>query len=324
MTEPLVRVSNLVKHFSINKGTIIARQVGAIKAVDGISFSIDEGDTLSLIGESGCGKSTTAKLLLLLERPTSGEMIFSGRDISHFSYKRIDWYRSQTQAVFQDPYSSLNPRMRVNEIISEPLKAHKRLPRGEMKSRITEVLNIVGLPSRAMDMFPHEFSGGQRQRLAIARALAPNPKFMILDEPVSALDVSIRAQIINLLKDIQARFKLTYLLIAHDLALVEHVSTVSAVMYVGKIVEMALSEDLFSKPLHPYTKALIAASPRPDPRKRGTGNILYGEVPSPINPPEGCRFHPRCVNAIKICREREPILHEENNGHYVACHLDFK
>ena len=322
MAEPILEVSDLIKHFPIRKGTLITRQLGAVKAVDGISFSIGKGETFGLVGESGCGKTTTAKLILLLESMTDGTILFSGKEISHLTPKESQWYRRMTQAVFQDPYSSLNPRMRVRDIISEPLKAHKTLSKEKMRDRIVEVLSIVGLGPRAATMFPHEFSGGQRQRIAIARALAPDPQFMVLDEPVSALDVSIRAQIINLLKEIQEKFELTYLIIAHDLALVEHVSTVSAVMYLGKIVEMAPSVELYRKPLHPYTQALVAVSPRPDPRKRGKGFILTGEVPSPINPPKGCRFHPRCVHAEPKCSDEEPSLIEVSPGHRVACLLE--
>jgi oligopeptide/dipeptide ABC transporter ATP-binding protein len=321
VADVILEARDLTKHFQIRKGTIVARQVGAVKAVDGISFSIQEGDTFGLVGESGCGKTTTAKLILLLESSTSGQILFMGKEIQHLPLKETAWYRRLTQAVFQDPYSSLNPRMRVGDIIAEPLRAHGNLNRREMQDRILQVLEIVGLPPAAADMYPHEFSGGQRQRIAIARALAPDPRFMVLDEPVSALDVSIRAQIINLLREIQAEFSLTYLIIAHDLALVEHVSTISGVMYLGKIVELAASRELYTEPLHPYTRALVAASPRPNPRTRGTGFVLTGEVPSPANPPLGCHFHPRCVHAEPRCSREEPQLNEVSPGHKVACHL---
>jgi len=321
MPEPLLEVRDLTKHFPIRKGMVVVRQIGAVRAVDGVSLTVGRGETFGLVGESGCGKTTTAKIILLLEQATRGSILFDGHDIFSLSARKVGWYRSATQAVFQDPYSSLNPRLRIKEIIAEPMKAGRKLSRSDMKARISEVLDIVGLPSRAKDMYPHEFSGGQRQRIAIARALGPAPQFIILDEPVSALDVSIRAQIINLLKEIQSQFELSYLVIAHDLALVEHISRISAVMYLGKIAEFAPSRELYSQPLHPYTKALVAVSPRPDPRQRGRGFVLSGEVPSPANPPRGCRFHPRCQYKTAACSEEEPALREVSSGHQVACHL---
>jgi len=317
----LVEVRHLTKHFPVYSGLILRKQVGAVRAVDGISFSIKEGTSFGLVGESGCGKTTVAKLLLLLEKITSGSIYFAGIDTEKMSSEQGRAYRRSVQAVFQDPFSSLNPRMRVGTILSEPIRVHQALPEKDIPKRVAELLQIVGLRLDAGRLYPHEFSGGQRQRIAVARALALNPRFIILDEPVSALDVSIRAQILNLLMDIQEKFGLTYLIIAHDLAVVEHVSHAMAVMYLGKIVESAPTEELYANPLHPYTRALLAAVPHPDPGAAEPEFTLSGEVPSPLNPPLGCRFHPRCWQVKPICSEEEPPLREVGHGHQVACHL---
>jgi oligopeptide/dipeptide ABC transporter ATP-binding protein len=316
----LLEIQNLVKHFPVRKGLSFYKKLQTLKAVDGINFSIPEGGTLGLVGESGCGKTTVAKLVLLLEKPTNGSILFEGTDLNRLSRKEVKAYRRKAQAVFQDPYSSLDPRMKVGGILSEPIKAHRALPPQEIRTRIAELLDIVKLPKGSDQFYPHEFSGGQRQRIAVARALALNPRFIVLDEPVSALDVSIRSQILNLLADIQEKFGLTYLIIAHDLALIEHVSTEVGVMYLGTIVEKGAVSKVFSNPLHPYTQALLASVPRPDP-DYPKPKALSGEVPSPINPPPGCKFFPRCPNGTEQCdRERPPLLKVEED-HEVACRL---
>ena len=295
-----------------------SRQV--VKAVDGVSLSIDRGQTMALVGESGCGKSTLARLILRLEPLTGGAIRFDGEDVHHLQGHALKRFRAQVQAVFQDPYSSLNPRLRVGAIVGEPLKAHG-VPRRELSARIDAALTMVGLPSQAAKLYPHEFSGGQRQRIAIARALILRPALIVLDEPISALDVSIRAQILNLLQDIQSELHLTYLVIAHDLALVEHMSDVVAVMYLGQIVEWGNSETLFSDPRHPYTQALLAAVPRPDPTfPRARGHVT-GEIASALEMPSGCRFHPRCPDAIETCRSIAPLEHMVAPIHKAACHL---
>jgi oligopeptide/dipeptide ABC transporter ATP-binding protein len=320
MAEPLLEVRDLKKHFPVKGMGLLSRQ-GSVKAVDGISFSVNRAETLGLVGESGCGKTTTSKLVLAAERPTAGVIKFEGKDIASLPNKQLADYRRKVQVVFQDPYSSLSPRMRVGEIIAEPLQAHELLSRQEVQSRVRELLELVGMRPDMGRLFPHEFSGGQRQRLAIARALSTNARLVVLDEPVSALDVSIRAHIIRLLEDIQARLGVSYLFIAHDLAAVSHLSHQTAVMYLGKLVEVANSLELCAAPLHPYTKALFAASLPSHPDEEREEIVLSGEVPSALNPPQGCRFHPRCPFAMPRCSEEEPVLTEQSPGHTVACHL---
>ncbi len=321
MSEVLVEAKNLTKHFPVTKGLIFMKQVGAIKAVDGIDFTINRGETFGLVGESGCGKTTTSRLILLLEKITSGTVFFEGKDISKLSDDELRAYRGSVKAVFQDPYSSLSPRMRVGSILAEPIVVGNGVSRKAIKARIAELLKLVGLRSDGAELYPHEFSGGQRQRVAVASALATDPSLIILDEPVSALDVSIRAQIMNLLRDIQNKLGVSYLLIAHDLAVVKHMSNRIGVMYVGKLVETAESEELYAHPLHPYTQALLSAALPSHPDKQHEEIILPGEVPSPFNPPAGCRFHPRCFHAKPICSEEEPVLKEITRGHSAACHL---
>jgi oligopeptide/dipeptide ABC transporter ATP-binding protein len=316
---PLLEAIDLVKHFPVRRG-VLAREVGAVRAVDGIAFTIEPGRTLGLVGESGCGKSTTAKLVLKLEEPTAGTMNFQGRNLADLDAAGLRDYRRSVQAVFQDPYASLNPRMRVGAIIAEPLVTNERLSRAEVDRRVLRLLELVGLPERSRDLFPHEFSGGQRQRIAIARSLALEPKLVVLDEPVSALDVSIRAQILNLLRDLQARLGLAYLFIAHDLAAVAHMSHTVAVMYLGKIVELGEARVVAGQPKHPYTQALFSAALPTHPAEQREEIVLPGEVPSPLNPPGGCRFHPRCPQAMARCANDEPKLRVVN-GRQTACHL---
>ncbi|WP_324715513.1 dipeptide ABC transporter ATP-binding protein [Carboxydochorda subterranea] len=317
----LLEVKGLVKHFPISRGIIFSRQVGAVKAVDGIDFFIRRGETLGLVGESGCGKSTTGRLVLRLLEPTRGEVYFEGQNIFHLGREPMRRLRRQMQIIFQDPYASLNPRMTVGDIIGEPLVIHGIAKGPAKERRVRELLEVVGLAAMHARRYPHEFSGGQRQRIGIARALAVNPKLIVADEPVSALDVSIQAQVINLLQDLQKEFGLTYLFIAHDLSVVKHISNRVAVMYLGKIVELADKTELFDDPLHPYTQALMSAIPIPDPTVRRERIILQGDVPSPVNPPSGCRFHTRCPLAEEICRVQEPPFVDLGNHHYVACHL---
>jgi oligopeptide/dipeptide ABC transporter ATP-binding protein len=320
MPEPLLDVRDLKKYFPV-KGDGLWGTPGTVKAVDGVSFTVAVGETLGLVGESGCGKTTTAKLVLAAERATAGVIAFEGKDIAGLPNSRLGDYRRKVQVVFQDPYSSLSPRMRVGEIVGEPLHAHERMSRPDRHARVAELLELVGLRPDMARLFPHEFSGGQRQRLAIARALSTNARLIVLDEPVSALDVSIRAHIIRLLEDLQARLGVSYLFIAHDLAAVSHLSQRTAVMYLGKIVETGDSLELCATPLHPYTKALFAASLPSHPDEPREEIVLSGEVPSALNPPGGCRFHPRCPFAMKRCSEAEPPLTELSPGHAVACHL---
>ncbi len=321
MTDIILEAKNLKKHFPVSKGFIISRLIGCIKAVDGIEFQVKEADTLGLVGESGCGKTTTGRMILLLETPTEGSICFYGKDIRALKGKELGEYRSSVQAVFQDIFGALNPRMRVWEIVSEPVMVSNSLSKAVSKKRAAKLLELVGLCRTDGDLFPHEFSGGQRQRIAIARALSVNPKFIVLDEPVSALDISIQAQLLNLIKELQEKFGLSYLLIAHDLGVVRYMSARVAVMYCGKIVETGSTEELFSDPLHPYTKALLSATLPSHPDVKRAQIVLKGEVPSPLNPPTGCHFHPRCLLAKKACQEYEPFLNTVAPDHQVACIL---
>jgi peptide/nickel transport system ATP-binding protein len=317
----LLRIQNLKKHFPVTKGLLLMKTIGWVKAVDDISFSVQQGETLALVGESGCGKTTTAKLILRLESPTSGQVFIDGKDVHTLRSTELKDYRTVVQAVFQDPWSSLSPRMRVRNIVAEPLIINQKVSRAEVDERVKEVLDSVGLRPEQANMYPHEFSGGQRQRIAMASALISHPKLIILDEPVSALDVSIRAQIMNLLVDLQQQYNVSYVVIAHHLATTRYMAHEVAVMYLGKIVERAKTERLFTNPLHPYTKALFSAALPSHPDVQREEIILTGEVPSPINPPRGCRFHPRCPSAMPHCTEIEPQEKEIAPGHMVACHL---
>ncbi len=319
MSTPVVEARRLSKLFPV-KGGFLGRSTGVVRAVDDISFIIDQGQTLGLVGESGCGKTTTSKLVLGLEEPTGGSIRFEGKDLQELDAAGRRHYRKSVQAVFQDPFASLNPRMRVGAIIAEPLVTNESLPDADVRKRVAQLLELTGLPERAATLFPHEFSGGQRQRIAIARALALSPRLVVLDEPVSALDVSIRAQILNLLRDLQAQLGLSYLFIAHDLAAVAHMSHTIAVMYLGRLVEMGEAGELSRAPKHPYTKALFSAALPSHPDERREEIILPGEVPSPLRPPSGCRFHPRCPQVMTHCSTEEPQL-RPLEGRVVACHL---
>ncbi|SFH64630.1 ABC transporter ATP-binding protein [Albimonas pacifica] len=315
----LLEARHLVKRFDVGGG--LFRRAGQVHAVEDVSFGIEPGRTFALVGESGCGKTTVAKLMLLLERPTAGEVVYRGRAVSGLSGGALTEFRSEVQAVFQDPYSSLNPRLRVGRIVSEPLLVHNRMSGAEARKRVDEALEVVGLPRAAAKLYPHEFSGGQRQRIAIARALALRPKALVLDEPTSALDVSIRAQILNLLSDIQEEFGLAYLIIAHDLALVEHFSHETGVMYLGALVEWGPTQTVFDRPRHPYTQALLASAPHPDPDHPPPGDVIRGEIGSALSPPAGCRFHPRCPHAFAPCDRAEPATTDTGQGAWARCHL---
>jgi oligopeptide transport system ATP-binding protein len=321
MKEKLLEAVNIRKHYPITKGVISQKVIGHVKAIDGMNFCIYKGDTFSLVGESGCGKTTTTKCILLLERLSSGSLCFENKDISNLSRKDIIGYRSSVQAMFQDPYSSLNPRMRVRDILSEPMEINLELTRKEINERINQILAEVKLPPGSAKLYPHEFSGGQRQRIALARAIAIEPKLIILDEPVSALDVSVQAQLMNLLMDIQQKRKFTYLIIAHNLAVVEYLSNRIGVMYLGKIVEYGNSEAIYRRRLHPYTKALFSAALPSHPDSTHEEIILPGEVPTAVNPPSGCHFHPRCFYADDICSQMEPPQEEAGTDHKVVCHF---
>jgi len=322
----LLEVNDLKMYFPINKGVIIQHKVADVKAVDGVTFSIKQGETLGLVGESGCGKSTTGRAILQLYRPTAGSVKFEGKELTTMKGETLRRQRREMQMIFQDPYASLNPRLTVGNIVGEPLEVH-HLAKGKAKQeRVQELLKLVGLNPYFINRYPHEFSGGQRQRIGIARALAVNPKFIVADEPISALDVSIQAQIVNLLEDLQAELGLTYLFIAHDLSMVRHISDRVAVMYLGKLVELTDHETLYEDPLHPYTQALLSAVPIPDPyiEEKRHRIVLEGDVPSPINPPSGCNFRTRCPRAMDICAEQDPEwknMGTPENEHWVACHL---
>ena len=318
---PLLSVQNLKKHFPVTKGLLLMKTIGWVKAVDDISFTLQQGETLALVGESGCGKTTTAKLILRLEQPTSGEVLIDGKDVHALHGSDLKEYRTMVQAVFQDPWSSLSPRMRVRNIVAEPLVINQKVSRAQVDERVKEVIASVGLRPEQANLYPHECSGGQRQRIAMASALISHPKLIILDEPVSALDVSIRAQIMNLLVDLQQQYNVSYLVIAHHLATTRYMAHEVAVMYLGKIVEKARTEELFNNPLHPYTRALFSAALPSHPDIEREEIILRGEVPSPINPPSGCRFHPRCPLAKPECATVEPEEKLVAAGHMVACHL---
>ncbi len=319
----LLEVKDLHVHFPVRRGILFKKTVAEVKAVDGISFNVHAGETVGLVGESGCGKTTTGRAILKLIEPTSGSIVYKGQDISGFSQKEMLPLRHEMQMVFQDPYASLNPRMCVMDIVTDPLIEHKVITHSQKEDTARKLLEIVGLDPRYMNRFPHEFSGGQRQRIGIARSLSLNPRFMVCDEPIAALDVSIQAQVINLFQDLQEKMGLAYLFIAHDLSVVRHISDRIAVMYIGKIVETAEKHDLFKNPMHPYTKVLLSSVPTPDPanERRRRRIELVGEIPSPLNKPKGCPFCTRCPNAMDVCKVEEPSMIDVGDGHQVACHL---
>ncbi len=318
--EPLIQVKNLKKHFPIQSG-FLKKTVGHVKACDGVSFDIMPGETLSLVGESGCGKSTTGRAVLRLHEPTSGEIYYKGKDITHLPKKEMVSLRTEMQIIFQDPYSSLNPRMTVAEMIKEPLIQHGMYKKGKaLDDRVKEIIRMCGLDDYHVNRYPHEFSGGQRQRIGIARALALEPSFVVADEPVSALDVSIQSQVINLMKELQNKMGLSYLFISHDLSVVRHISDRIGVMYLGSLVELADKKELFASPRHPYTHALLSAIPQPDPTRKIERILLKGDIPSPANPPSGCKFHTRCPHARELCSESIPEFKDIGDSHFVACH----
>ena len=320
--EALLEVKGLIKYFPVTEGILMRRTVAQVKAVDGVSFHVHKGETLGLVGESGCGKTTTGRCILQLDRPTAGEILFEGVNLVDLDQRELSPYRKEIQVIFQDPYSSLNPRMKIGDIIGEPMRVHGLEPdANKRRERVKELLWLCGLDSRFADRYPHEMSGGQRQRVGIARALSLRPRFIVCDEAVSALDVSIQAQVINLLEDLREEFDLAYLFIAHDLSVVRHICHRVAVMYLGKIVELAGCDELYDNPMHPYTRALLAAVPIPDPTIESGREfrVVKGEVPSPINPPGGCVFHPRCPLAVESCQGEVPELREVKPGHWVAC-----
>lgn len=316
----LLEVSQLKKYFPIRKG-IFGKQVGAVKAVDGVSFNIKKGETLGIVGESGCGKSTTGRAILRLIEPTEGEILFNGTNVSRLKPEELRRFRTHMQIVFQDPFASLDPKWTIQKILEEPIRTHMKLPEAEVKDKVANLLEVVGLSSYHAQRYPHEFSGGQRQRIGVARALALNPEFIVCDEPVSALDVSIQSQVLNLMRDLQDQFSLTYMFISHDLSVVRFISTQVGVMYLGRMVELASTKELFREPLHPYTKALMSAVPVPDPDAPKNQIVLSGDVPNPSSPPPGCTFHTRCSMANEICSCEAPEWKEVSPEHFLACHL---
>ena len=322
MTQPLLELQGISKHFPVKKGLIRQKVVGTVRAVDEVSFKLMAGETLAIVGESGCGKSTTARLALRLLEPTAGRVLFEGEDVTHASGAKLRDLRRQMQVVFQDPYASLNPRMTVGELIAEPMLVHGVGTDASRRERVIELLRRVDLAPYHAARYPHEFSGGQRQRIGIARALSLSPKLIVCDEPVSALDVSIQAQVVNLLKDLQKEMGLSYLFISHGLPVVKHMADRVAVMYLGQVVEIADKHQLYNNPRHPYTQALLSAAPQPDPASRGSWNVLGGDVPSPLNPPSGCRFHTRCPLAQDLCKQQVPELKDLGTGQQVACHFE--
>lgn len=318
--EALLQVQHLTKSFPIKAG-ILSKEVGHVRAVDDVTFDVFPGETLGIVGESGCGKSTTGRSILRLYEPTAGDVLFEGKSLLTLSKEEMRRARRDLQMVFQDPFASLNPRKKISDILEEPLVVHQIGTKQERKEQIEELMQVVGLGKHHRDRYPHQFSGGQRQRIGIARALSVRPKLVVLDEPVSALDVSIQSQILNLLDDLQSQYQLTYLFIAHDLSVVKHISDRTLVMYLGRTVELASNKELYQNPLHPYTQALLSAVPIADPTAQRERIILQGDIPSPENPPVGCAFHPRCPHAMAICKEQRPVFKEEAPGHFVACHL---